>query len=121
MTQNTKRFVRSFWALDRSLAYARHYPAINWINSYSEYIDDLTPWYDTNLSPAFCASAMKSMAILQEESNLNEIVKLIGADVLPDGQKLTLEIACVIRLGFLQQNAFHADDTYMCRLPSRQR
>lgn len=113
VTQNTKRFVRSFWALDRSLAYARHYPAINWINSYSEYIDDLTPWYDTNLSPAFLRQRNEIMAILQEESNLNEIVKLIGADVLPDGQKLTLEIARVIRLGFLQQNAFHADDTYV--------
>lgn len=113
VTQNTKRFVRSFWALDRSLAYARHYPAINWINSYSEYIDDLAPWYNENLGDAFLQNRSEIMAILQEEANLNEIVKLIGADVLPDGQKLTLEIARVIRLGFLQQNAFHADDTYV--------
>ncbi len=113
VTQNTKRFVRSFWALDRSLAYARHYPAINWINSYSEYIDDLAPWYNENLGESFLQNRSEIMAILQEEANLNEIVKLIGADVLPDGQKLTLEIARVIRLGFLQQNAFHADDTYV--------
>lgn len=113
VTQNTKRFVRSFWALDRSLAYARHYPAINWINSYSEYIDDLTDWYDKTLSPGFLRSRSRIMTILQEESGLNEIVKLIGADVLPDTQKLVLEIARVVRLGFLQQNAFHADDTYV--------
>lgn len=113
VTQNTKRFVRSFWALDRSLAYARHYPAINWINSYSEYIDDLIAWYDANLSPQFLQNRNRIMAVLQEEASLIEIVKLIGADVLPDGQKLTLEVARVIRLGFLQQNAFHADDTYV--------
>lgn len=113
VTQNTKRFIRCFWALDKSLAYARHYPAIQWLSSYSEYIDELTPWYSENVAADFMAKRSKIMAILQEESNLLEIVKLIGADVLPDGQKATLEVARAIRLGFLQQNAFHADDTYV--------
>ncbi len=113
VTQNTKRFIRCFWALDKSLAYARHYPAIQWLSSYSEYIDELTPWYEENVSKDFMEKRARIMAILQEESNLLEIVKLIGADVLPDGQKATLEVARAIRLGFLQQNAFHADDTYV--------
>ncbi|MCD8180277.1 MAG: V-type ATP synthase subunit A [Firmicutes bacterium] len=113
VTQNTKRFIRCFWALDKSLAYARHYPAIQWLNSYSEYIDDLTDWYAKNVSHDFIAKRNKIMAILQEESSLMEIVKLIGADVLPDSQKATLEVARTIRVGFLQQNAFHADDTYV--------
>ncbi len=113
VTQNTKRFIRCFWALDKALAYARHYPAINWLNSYSEYIDDLTPWYEENASADFVEKRNRIMAILQEESGLMEIVKLIGADVLPDSQKATLEIAKVIRTGFLQQNAFHKDDTFV--------
>lgn len=113
VTQNTKRFIRCFWALDKSLAYSRHYPAIQWLSSYSEYIDDLTQWYKDNVSKNFMEKRSKIMAILQEESSLLEIVKLIGADVLPDGQKATLEVARAIRLGFLQQNAFHADDTYV--------
>ncbi|MCD8390881.1 MAG: V-type ATP synthase subunit A [Firmicutes bacterium] len=113
VTQNTKRFIRCFWALDKSLAYARHYPAIQWLTSYSEYIDDLTPWYAANVSPDFMEKRAKIMAILQEESSLMEIVKLIGADVLPDSQKATLEVARAIRVGFLQQNAFHKDDTYV--------
>lgn len=113
VTQNTKRFIRCFFALDKSLAYARHYPAIAWLDSYSEYIDDLEPWFEENVSPTFIQKRTKIMAILQEESNLMEIVKLIGADVLPEGQKATLEVARVIRLGFLQQNAFHKDDTYV--------
>ncbi len=113
VTQNTKRFIRCFWALDKALAYARHYPAINWLNSYSEYIDDLTPWYEENAAADFVEKRNRIMAILQEESGLMEIVKLIGADVLPDSQKATLEIAKVIRTGFLQQNAFHKDDTFV--------
>lgn len=111
VTQNTKRFVRCFWGLDKSLAYARHFPAIHWLTSYSEYLEDLTPWYRTHVSPKFVADRNQLMAILNQESSLMEIVKLIGSDVLPDDQKLTLEIARVIRLGFLQQNAFHAEDT----------
>ena len=111
VTQNTKRFVRCFWGLDKSLAYARHFPAIHWLTSYSEYLEDLTPWYREHVSPKFVYDRNQIMAILNQESSLMEIVKLIGSDVLPDDQKLILEIARVIRLGFLQQNAFHADDT----------
>lgn len=111
VTQNTKRFVRCFWGLDKSLAYARHFPAIHWLTSYSEYLEDLTPWYREHVSPKFVYDRNQIMAILNQESSLMEIVKLIGSDVLPDDQKLTLEIARVIRLGFLQQNAFHQEDT----------
>lgn len=111
VTQNTKRFVRCFWGLDKSLAYARHFPAIHWLTSYSEYLGDLSYWYSEHVSPKFVEYRNRLMAILNSESSLMEIVKLIGSDVLPDDQKLTLEIARVIRLGFLQQNAFHPDDT----------
>ena len=113
VTQNTKRFVRSFWALDKSLAYARHYPAVNWNQSYSEYVDDLANWYSKNVARDFLSLRNEIIAILHDEQKLNEIVKLIGSDVLPEDQKLTLEIAKVIRVGFLQQNAYHADDTYV--------
>ena len=111
VTQNTKRFVRCFWGLDKSLAYSRHFPAIHWLTSYSEYLIDLGSWYNENVSPKFVDYRNRLMALLNQESSLMEIVKLIGGDVLPDDQKLTLEIARVIRLGFLQQNAFHKDDT----------
>ena len=111
VTQNTKRFVRCFWGLDKSLAYARHFPAIHWLTSYSEYTSDLAEWYNTNVDEHFMEYRGKILTILNQESSLMEIVKLIGGDVLPDDQKLTLEIARVIRLGFLQQNAFHAEDT----------
>lgn len=113
VTQNTKRYVRCFWALDKSLAYARHYPAINWISSYSEYFTDLNAWYEEKVGQDFISYRHKITAILQNENNLMEIVKLIGEDVLPDDQKLIIEIANVIRVGFLQQNAFHKDDTYV--------
>ncbi len=113
VTQNTKRFVRCFWALDKSLAYARHFPAINWLTSYSEYMTDLAPWYLSNVGPNFTTLRNQLISILTQENQLNEIVKLIGADVLPDDQKLVLEIARVIRLGFVQQNAFHPSDTYV--------
>lgn len=113
VTQNTKRFTRVFWALDKALAYARHYPAINWINSYSEYFNDLDPWFRENLGEDFIEYRNRISALLQEESSLMEIVKLIGSDVLPDDQKLVIETARVIRVGFLQQNAFHAEDTYV--------
>lgn len=111
VTQNTKRFIRCFWALDRQLAYQRHYPAINWLTSYSEYIDDLGNWYRKNVAPDFPEVVAEIKKILNEESSLMEIVKLIGADVLPDSQKLVLEVAKIIRLGFLQQNAFNPVDT----------
>ncbi len=111
VTQNTKRFVRCFWGLDKSLAYARHFPAINWLTSYSEYLTDLAPWYMDHVDKRFVDYRNRIVYLLTQESSLMEIVKLIGADVLPDDQKLILEIAKVIRVGFLQQNAFHKDDT----------
>jgi len=111
VTQNTKRFVRCFWGLDKSLSYARHFPAIHWLTSYSEYVNDLSSWYMDNVDQKFVDYRNRLMALLTQESSLMEIVKLIGSDVLPDDQKLVLEIARVIRLGFLQQNAFHKEDT----------
>ena len=113
VTQNTQRFVRCFWALDRSLAYARHFPSINWTTSYTEYFNDLIPWYNENFGEDFTQLRVRIMSLLNEESSLMEIVKLIGADILPDDQKLIIETAKVIREGFLQQNAFHPTDTYM--------
>lgn len=113
VTQNTKRFVRCFLALDKALAYARHYPAINWLTSYTEYLGDLEHWYGVNVGVDFIPCRNELLNILTTESRLNEIVKLIGSDVLPDDQKLILEVARVIRLGFLQQNAFHAEDTFV--------
>ena len=113
VTQNTKRFVRCFWALDKSLAYARHFPAIQWLTSYSEYVSDLSPWYAKNVGPNFMNLRNQLISLLTQESQLNEIVKLIGSDVLPDDQKLVLEIARVVRLGFVQQNAYHPSDTFV--------
>lgn len=113
VTQNTKRFVSCFWALDKSLAYARHYPAINWMTSYSEYIDPLSSWYNDNVNANFMKYRGRILRLLNEEDQLMEIVKLIGADVLPDSQRLVIEISKVIRVGFLQQNAMHQIDTYM--------
>ena len=113
VTQNTKRFVRCFWALDRALAYARHFPSINWLNSYSEYTVDFKDWYAANVSPDFNEARQRIANLLREESQLMEIVKLIGSDILPENQKLTMETARLIRLGFLQQNAYHAIDTYV--------
>ncbi|MCL1827935.1 MAG: V-type ATP synthase subunit A [Oscillospiraceae bacterium] len=112
VTQNTKRFIRCFWALDRALAYSRHFPALNWTESYSEYHNDLAQWYDENFGPDFNEMRMRVTELLKEETSLMEIVKLIGADVLPDDQKLVIEITKVIREGFLQQNAFHSADSY---------
>ncbi|MDL2288743.1 V-type ATP synthase subunit A [Oscillospiraceae bacterium OttesenSCG-928-F05] len=113
VTQNTKRFIRCFWALDRSLAYARHFPAINWITSYSEYYNDLIPWYEERLGHQFTRLRTRLLNLLQEESKLMEIVKLIGSDILPEDQKLVIETARIARLGFLQQNSYHAVDTYV--------
>jgi V/A-type H+-transporting ATPase subunit A len=113
VTQNTKRFIRTFWALDRQLAYARHFPAINWITSYSEYLEELAPWFELHLGRDFAELRRRLSLLLQEESKLMEIVKLIGADILPEDQKLVIECARVVRLGFLQQNAYHETDTYV--------
>ncbi len=113
VTQNTKRFVRAFWALDKQLAYERHYAAINWNLSYSEYIPDLTRWFNTHIDPRFLRNRQDIVGLLAQETKLMEIVKLIGSDVLPDEEKLVIEIGKVIRVGFLQQNAFHKEDTYV--------
>jgi len=112
VTQNTKRFTRCFWALDRSLAYSRHFPAVHWLTSYSEYLDDLSGWFSENVGEEFINHRKEILRIMQEESELMEIVRLVGVDVLPESQKLVLEIAKTIRLGFIQQNAFHAFDTF---------
>lgn len=113
VTQNTKRFTRVFWALDKALAYARHYPAINWTDSYSEYDTDLADYYNDNVNISFMEYRQQLLSLLHEESKLMEIVKLIGADVLPDDQRLVIDVARVVRVGFLQQNAYHKDDTYV--------
>ncbi len=113
VTQNTKRYIRTFLALDRALAYSRHFPAINWINSYSEYAAELVPWYNENVSEDFYSLREKLIAILAEENKLQEVVKLIGSDVLPDDQKLIIEVSKIIRSAFLQQNAYNEVDTFV--------
>lgn len=113
VTQNTKRFVSAFLSLDRKLAYSRHYPAINWLSSYSGYIPLLKEWYEDNVASDMIALRNKMMKLLSEESKLQEIVKLVGEDVLPDDQRLILETAKLIKIGFLQQNAYHQEDTYV--------
>lgn len=113
VTQNTKRFVSSFLSLDKKLAYARHYPAINWLTSYSGYISMLTDWYEKNISGEMMDLRGKVLKILFEEDKLQEIVKLVGEDVLPDDQRLILEVAKITRIGFLQQNAYHKEDTFV--------
>ncbi len=113
VTQNTKRFVRCFWALDKALAYARHYFAINWNQSYSDYVMDLGKWLDENVGDRWIKDRQVLAYLLAEEAKLLEIVNLMGPDVLPEDQKLTIEVARIIRVGYLQQNAFHKDDTYV--------
>jgi len=113
VTQNTKRVVSTFLALDKSLAYARHYPAINWLKSYSGYITDLSSWYEENIAPDMMELRAKLLRLLQEEEKLMEIVKLVGEDILPDDQRLILEISRVIKVGYLQQNAYHKNDAHV--------
>ena len=112
VSQATMRIVKVFWALDASLAYRRHFPAINWLNSYSLYLDSLKPWYDENLGPQFMVNRDKAMSILQEEASLNEIVQLVGKDSLSAADQLTLETAKMLREDFLQQNGFMEVDWY---------
>ena len=112
VSQATLRIVKVFWGLDSSLAHARHFPAINWLNSYSLYMDNLRPWYDRNLGRSFLENRAKAVAILQEENNLQEIVKLVGQDALSAGDRLTMETAKMIREDFLQQNAFVDIDNF---------
>lgn len=112
VSQGTMRIVKVFWALDASLAYRRHFPAINWLNSYSLYLDSLKSWYDENLGKEYMKNREQAMAILQEESSLNEIVQLVGKDSLSPNDQLTLEVAKMIREDFLQQNSFMEIDWY---------
>jgi len=112
VSQGTMRIVKVFWSLDSSLAYARHFPAINWLSSYSNYLDNMKPWFDEHYGPAFLENRNKAMALLQEESSLNEIVQLVGKDALSAADQLTLEVAKMVREDFLQQNAFMDVDSY---------
>ena len=112
VSQATMRIVKVFWSLDASLAYRRHFPAINWLNSYSLYLDSLRPWYDEKLGKKFFENRDKAMAILQEEAELNENVQLVGKDSLSPNDQLTLETARILREDFLQQNAFADIDSY---------
>ncbi len=112
VTQATLRIVKVFWGLDASLAYARHFPAINWLNSYSLYQDKVDEWMDNNVDQEFSKNRIKAMTLLQEESSLQEIVRLVGRDTLSEGDQLKLEAAKTIREDYLQQNAFHDVDTY---------
>ena len=112
VSQATMRIVKVFWALDASLAYRRHFPAINWLNSYSLYLDSLKPWYDEHLGKEFLQNREWAMAVLQEEANLNEIVQLVGKDSLSAKDQITLEVAKMIREDFLQQNSFVDIDSY---------
>ena len=111
VTQHTKRFIRCFWALDRELANARHYPAIGWIDSYSEYAEEVKAWWD-RLDPSWSEIRLKAMDILKREQRLQQIVRLIGADALPESDRLILTVSELIKNGFLQQNAFDDIDQY---------
>ena len=113
VTQNTRRFVHVFWGLDRDLAYSRHYPAINWMISYSEYLSNLEEWYEKNTEEDFLEYRNKIVKLLNEENELQEIAKVVGQDVLSDSKKLILEICKCIREGFLQQNANSDIDTFV--------
>ncbi|MDD6089814.1 MAG: V-type ATP synthase subunit A [Clostridiales bacterium] len=112
VSQATMRIVKVFWALDSSLAYARHFPAINWLTSYSLYVDTLRPWYTEHFTETYMNNREKAMHILQEESELQEIVRLVGQDALSPADRLTMETAKMIREDFLQQNAFVDEDAY---------
>ena len=111
VTQNTRRFVHVFWGLSRELAYSRHYPAVDWNISYSEYIDNLQEWFETNVNADFMEVRQEIISLLEEENELLEIAKVVGQDVLSDTKKLVLEVAKTIRVGFLQQSAFNDTDT----------
>jgi V/A-type H+-transporting ATPase subunit A len=117
VTQHTKRFIRCFWALDRDLANARHYPAISWIESYSEYAEEVKPWWE-RLSPTWAKVRQEALDLLKKEQRLAEIVRLIGPDALPDGERLVLLVSEIIKNGFLQQNSFDEIDMYC--VPAKQ-
>lgn len=112
VTQHTKRFVRCFWGLDKALASARHYPAISWLESYSEYVPDVTPWWDKLSGGSWSRDRQDIMELLQKEVKLQQVVKLVGADTLPDSQNFILEVCNLFKVAFLQQNAFDEKDKY---------
>ncbi|MBF0330487.1 MAG: V-type ATP synthase subunit A [Candidatus Omnitrophica bacterium] len=118
VTQHSQRYVRCFWSLDRDLANARHYPSISWTDSYSEYLHDVEPWWAKNFDPAWLAMRNRIIELLQKETRLLQVVKLVGPDVLPDSQKMILETCGIFKNGFLQQSAFDAVDMYT--LPAKQ-
>ncbi|GAB6190104.1 ATP synthase subunit A [Marinitoga arctica] len=112
VTQNTKRFVKCFWGLDKNLAYSRHYPSINWLTSYSEYLEDLKEWFAANVKEKWNYYRDEAMKLLTEDDRLQQIIKIVGEDVLPDNQKLIVLIAKIIKVGVLQQSAFSDVDSY---------
>jgi V/A-type H+-transporting ATPase subunit A len=112
VTQHTKRFIRCFWALDRNLANARHYPAISWIDSYSGYLNEISVWWDQQISSEWLADRKEIMELLHREVRLQQVVKLVGPDALPDTQRFVLEVCTLFKNAFLQQNAFDKIDTY---------
>ena len=112
VTTHTMRFIKTFWALDAKLAYSRHYPSINWMNSYSGYLSDVAKWWSKNISEDWLSIRSETYAILQREDTLKEIVRLLGPEALPDEEKLILEVARMIKIGLLQQNSFDEVDTY---------
>jgi V/A-type H+-transporting ATPase subunit A len=112
VTQNTLRIVKVFWALDAKLSQRRHFPSINWLNSYSLYLDSLHDWYDKEVSPEWNKLRSWAMEVLQKEAELQEIVQLVGSDALPEAEQITIEVARMIREVFLQQNAYDAVDTF---------
>jgi len=112
VTQHTQRFVRAFWALDKSLAAARHFPSVNWLDSYSGYVNDVEAWWVEHVDPSWAEMRGETMAILQQESQLQEIVRLVGPDTLPDAQRFVLLVARLIKEAFLQQNALDPVDAY---------
>jgi len=112
VTTHTMRFIKTFWALDAKLAYSRHYPSINWMNSYSGYLADIAKWWDENISKDWLSIRSEAYGILQREDTLKEIVRLLGPEALPDEEKLILEVARMIKIGLLQQNSFDDVDTF---------
>jgi V/A-type H+-transporting ATPase subunit A len=112
VTTHTMRFIKTFWALDAKLAYSRHYPSINWMNSYSGYLADIAKWWSENISEDWLKLRGETYGILQREDTLKEIVRLLGPEALPDEEKLILEVARMIKIGILQQNSFDDVDTY---------
>jgi V/A-type H+-transporting ATPase subunit A len=112
VTQHTKRFVRCFWGLDRQLANARHYPAISWLDSYSEYLDDVRPWWEERVGASWATDRAEMMELLQKEVRLLQVVKLVGPDALPDSQRFIIEVCTMFKNAFLQQSAFDDVDRY---------